>query len=348
MYRVLGAATIAGLLCLFFTPLLIRLLERRKYGQFIREDGPQAHYTKQGTPTMGGILIVLSTVVAYLLLSRWTPEGLAVLGTMVACGLLGFIDDFTQIRRKRSLGLKPSVKFLGQVAIALGFTLVATNLSYHGSPTLPTQLSFLGNTAVNLGWFFFIWVFIMITASANAVNLTDGLDGLAAGSMILVMAAYMLIAFTMFRHPVSEHANFYRFTGQAALDIAIICGAVLGACVGFLWWNAAPARIFMGDTGSLALGGVLAAVAIMTRTQFLLIPLGGLFVIETASVIIQVGVFKLTGGKRVFRMAPIHHHFELKGWSEFTVLVRLWIVCGFCVLIGFAIFYVDFVARVPK
>ncbi len=348
MYRVIGASFISAFVCLFLTPVLIRILRGRNIGQVIREDGPHAHFVKKGTPTMGGLLIVLGTAIGYFALSRRTPEGMIVLGTMVACGILGFIDDFTQIRKKRSLGLKPSVKFLGQLVIAIGFALAATHYHYVGHPVLPAKLSFLGGTfGYSLGWFFFIWVFIMITASSNAVNLTDGLDGLASGSMILVMAAYLLIAFTMFRHPVSVDPRFYRFTGEPALDVAIVCGAVLGACVGFLWWNAAPAKIFMGDTGSLALGGVLAAIAIMTRTQLLLILLGGLFVIEVMSVVIQVGVFKLTGGKRVFRMAPIHHHFELGGWSEFTVMVRLWIICGFCVLAGFAVFYVDFVARVP-
>ncbi len=348
MYRVLGAAIIAGFVCLFLTPGLIKILRRWNIGQVIREDGPHAHFVKKGTPTMGGILIVAGVVLAYLVLSKRTPEGLAVLGTMVACGILGFLDDMIQIRKKRSLGLRPTVKFLGQLLIALGFTLLATNLHAAGHPALPKQLSFLGGTFwVNMGAFFFIWVFIMITASSNAVNLTDGLDGLASGSMLLVMAAYLLIAFTMFRHPLSAHPKFYPFSGEPALDVAILTGAVLGACVGFLWWNAAPARIFMGDTGSLALGGVMAAIAIMTRTQLLLPILGGLFAIEALSVIIQVGVFKLTRGKRVFRMAPIHHHFELGGWSEFTVIVRLWIISGFCVLAGFAIFYVDFVTRVP-
>jgi phospho-N-acetylmuramoyl-pentapeptide-transferase len=348
MYRVLGAAIVAGAICVFLTPLLIRLLRRLEYGQVIREDGPHAHFVKKGTPTMGGILIVLGTMVGFMIFSRWTPEGLIVLGTMVACGLLGFADDFIQVRKKRSLGLRPSYKVMGQVIIALGFTLLATRLSTAGHPPLPKQFSFLGGTAVSLGVFFFIWVFIMIIGSSNAVNLTDGLDGLASGSMVMLMAAYLLIAFTMFRHPLSQHPRFYPFSGAPALDMAILSGAVLGACVGFLWWNAAPAKIFMGDTGSLALGGVMAAIAIMTRTQFLLLVLGGLFVLETLSVVIQVGVFKMTGGKRVFRMAPIHHHFELGGWSEFTVMVRLWILCGFFVLVGFAIFYVDFVGRVPS
>ena len=348
MYRVLGAAIVAGAICVFLTPLLIRILRKLEYGQVIREDGHHAHFVKKGTPTMGGILIVLGTVAGYMAFSKWTPEGLIVLGTMVACGVLGFADDFIQIRKKRSLGLKGRYKILGQVIIALGFTLLATRLHTIGHPALPKQFSFLGGTAVSLGVFFFIWVFIMIIGSSNAVNITDGLDGLASGSMVMVMAAYLLIAFTMFRHPVTQHPKFYLFTGEPALDIAIISGAVLGACVGFLWWNAAPAKIFMGDTGSLALGGVLAAIAIMTRTQFLLLVLGGLFVLEAMSVVIQVGFFKLSHGKRVFRMAPIHHHFELGGWSEFTVMVRLWILCGFFVLVGFAIFYVDFVGRVPS
>jgi len=339
---------VAGFICIIFTPALIRFLRRMEYGQVVREDGPHAHFVKKGTPTMGGILIILGTVIAYCIFSKFTPEGLIVLGTMVACGLLGFADDFIQIRKKRSLGLKGRYKILGQIVIALGFTLLATRLASPGHPKLPMKLSFLGGTGLSLGLFFFAWVFIMIIAASNSVNLTDGLDGLASGSMIMVMAAYLLIAFTMFRHPISVHPKFYPFTGNPALDIAIISGAVLGACVGFLWWNAAPAKIFMGDTGSLALGGVVAAIAIMTRTQFLLLILGGLFVLEALSVLIQVGVFKITHGKRVFRMAPIHHHFELGGWSEFTVMVRLWILCGFFVLVGFAIFYVDFVGRVPS
>ena len=343
MYRVLAAAVVAGVVCLAFTPVLIRLLRSREMGQVIREDGPHAHFVKKGTPTMGGLLIVLGTVAGYLAMSpSHTRQGLLVVGTMVACGLLGLADDYIQLKRKRSMGLKPSVKFLGLLVIALVFALLGTE--YCG---IPAKFSFLGNAGISLGWFFFIWVFIILVGSSNAVNLTDGLDGLATGAMIMVMVAYLLIAFTMFRHPVSVHPAFYEFAGPAALDVTIISGAVLGACVGFLWWNAAPAQIFMGDTGSLALGGVMAAMAIMTRTQLLLLILGGLFVMETLSVIIQVGVFKLTGGRRVFRMAPIHHHFELGGWSEFTVMVRLWIVCGFFVLVGFAIFYVDFVTRVP-
>lgn len=338
MYNVLGAALVAGLITILLTPALIKVLRRLGVGQRIREDGPQAHFSKAGTPTMGGVLIVLGTTIGYLVMSQRTPDGLLVMGTMIACGLLGFLDDFIKIRKKRSLGLKPWYKILGQVMIAFGFAMVATRVC-----GLPPKLSFIGEIGVSMSWLFFVWIFIMIIGTSNAVNLTDGLDGLAAGAVLMVMAAYMLIAFTMFRRP----ELYEYFSGAPALDIAIICGAVLGACVGFLWWNAAPARLFMGDTGSLALGGVLAAVALMTRTQLLLLVLGGLFVLEALSVIIQVGVFKITGGKRVFRMAPIHHHFELKGWSEFTVMVRLWIICGFCVLVGFTMFYADFVHMSP-
>lgn len=348
MYRVLVAAFISGFICLLFTPGLIRLLKKKKYGQAIREDGPRAHFAKEGTPTMGGILIVLGTVVAYLVTSARTIEGLIVMATMVVCGLVGLLDDLIKVRNKRSLGLKPSVKLVMELVIASAFAFAATTFSTGGYPTVPPKFSFVGNAFVNLGWFFFIWVLIIIAGTTNGVNLTDGLDGLAGGAMIIIMAAYLMIAFTMFRHPITEHPNFYEFTGPPALDVAIICGAVLGACIGFLWWNTAPAKIFMGDTGSLALGGVLAAVAIMTRTQFLLVLLGGIFVIETVSVAIQIGVFKLTGGKRVFKMAPIHHHFELIGWSEFTVIVRLWIISGLCVLGGFGFFYINFVSRVPK
>ncbi|MBN1289793.1 MAG: phospho-N-acetylmuramoyl-pentapeptide-transferase [Actinobacteria bacterium] len=348
MYRVLGAAFIAGLISLALTPGLITILKRRKYGQAIREDGPKVHFAKEGTPTMGGILIILGTVVAYLIMSAKTPEGLIVIGTMAACGLIGFADDMIKVMHKRSLGLKPSVKLVFQLVIAIGFAFAATTLHSPGYPAVPPEFSFVGNSFVNLSWFFFIWVLIIIIGETNGVNLTDGLDGLATGSMIIVMAAYLLIAFTMFRHPVTQHPAFYEFTGPPALDVAIICGAVMGACIGFLWWNAAPAAIFMGDTGSLALGGVLAAVAIMTRTQFLVLLLGGIFFIESLSVMIQIGVFKLTGGKRVFKMAPIHHHFELIGWSEFTVIIRLWIISGMCVLLGFGIFYINFVSRVPK
>ena len=342
MIKVLGAAIVAGFITIAFTPALIRLLKRVDAGQVIREDGPHAHFVKEGTPTMGGLLIVLGTLIAYIVMSSHTSVGFLVVGTMVACSALGFADDFIQIRKKRSLGLRPSVKIIGQVVIALAFAFIAVKYCH-----VPAKLSFIGEFGFSLGWFFFIWVLIMIAAASNAVNLTDGLDGLATGSMILVSAAYLLITFTMFRHPVSQHLAFYHFSGQQALDVSIISGALLGSCVGFLWWNAAPARIFMGDTGSLALGGALAAIAIVTRTQLLLLILGGLFAIEALSVIIQVGVFKITGGKRVFRMAPIHHHFELGGWSEFTVMVRLLIVAGFCVLVGFAIFYIDFVSRVP-
>lgn len=353
MYRVMAATLLSGLICMFLTPLLIRLLNRKSVGQIVRTDGPEAHISKEGTPSMGGLVIILGTCISYLLFSGRTPEGLAVLFTMTGCGALGFADDYIKIRKKRSLGLTPKIKIIGQAVVAVIFTLIATNFSWVNadgvpSPTLPDKLSMFGDTfGPSLGVFFLLWVFFMLAAESNAVNLTDGLDGLASGSMIVVVVAYLLISFTMFRHPSSIHPSFYQFSGQPALDISIICGALLGACLGFLWWNAAPARIFMGDTGSLALGGAVAAIAIMTRTQLLVPLLGGLFTLEALSVVIQVAVFKVTGGKRVFRMAPIHHHFELGGWAEFTVMVRLWIVAGISVFIAFGLFYLNFVSRVP-
>jgi phospho-N-acetylmuramoyl-pentapeptide-transferase len=316
LYRVLAAMLISLVICIFCMPLLIRWLRKRGIGQFIREDGPHAHLAKEGTPTMGGILIVISTVVAFLLMAvkLWSGTGFALGFVIISCGLLGFADDYTKLRYSRSLGLKGR-----------------------------TKLYFFRSDLVlfDLGPFlYFLLVFLMILGTTNAVNLTDGLDGLAAGSMVLVMSVYMLIAFIMFRN----HQFLYNHV-QGSLDIAIFCGAVMGSCIGFLWWNAPPARIFMGDTGSLALGGSLAAVAILSKTELLLIILGGLFVLEALSVIIQVAVFKATR-KRVFRMAPLHHHFELIGWSEVTTLVRLWIVQGFFVGVGFIIFYINYVGSI--
>lgn len=340
MYRVLAAMLISLVICIFCMPLLIRWLRKRGIGQFIREDGPHAHLAKEGTPTMGGILIVISTVVAFLLMAvkLWSGTGFALGFVIISCGLLGFADDYTKLRYSRSLGLKGRTKLFWQLAISIALAYLATQQF-----GVDTKLYFFRSDLVlfDLGPFlYFLLVFLMILGTTNAVNLTDGLDGLAAGSMVLVMSVYMLIAFIMFRN----HQFLYNHV-QGSLDIAIFCGAVMGSCIGFLWWNAPPARIFMGDTGSLALGGSLAAVAILSKTELLLIILGGLFVLEALSVIIQVAVFKATR-KRVFRMAPLHHHFELIGWSEVTTLVRLWIVQGFFVGVGFIIFYINYVGSI--
>jgi phospho-N-acetylmuramoyl-pentapeptide-transferase len=261
---------------------------------------------------------------------------------MLALGIVGAADDLIKIRRRRSLGLNKTAKLIGQLVIALAFAYIAVHIAH-----IPTTLTFVRDTGVNLGIFFYIWVFIIVSGESNGVNLTDGLDGLASGSVALVLAAYVVIGFWQFRHacgsPFAGPACYPVNLGQS-LDLALVAAAGMGATAGFLWWNAAPARIFMGDTGSMALGGLLAGLAIMSETQLLLLILGGLFALETMSVMIQVASFRTTG-KRVFKMSPIHHHFELLGWPEFTVVVRFWIVCGLAVAIGLGVFYADFLRQ---
>jgi len=339
LLRVLGALLISLVLCIFGMPLLIKWLRKRGIGQFIREDGPKAHLAKRGTPTMGGILIIVSTLIGFILMSvkPQAGTGFALAFVLLGCGLLGFADDYTKLRYSRSLGIKARSKVFWQLAISIALAYLATHQF-----GVSTKLYFFrtDSFSIELGPFYYLLVFIMIIGTTNAVNLTDGLDGLASGAGALVMTAYILIAFTQFRN----HQFLYHHV-QAALDIAIFSGAVMGSCIGFLWWNAPPAQIFMGDTGSMALGGALATVAILSKTELLLLVLGGLFALEALSVMIQVAVFKRTR-KRVFRMAPLHHHFELKGWSEETTLIRFWIVAGFMVGIGFIIFYINYVGRI--
>ena len=293
------------------TPLAIRRFRRRGWGQLIREEGPKAHYEKRGTPTMGGLVILIGCVAGYLVghvggdgFFRPRDSGVLAMGTIIALGLLGFLDDFIKIRKSRNLGLQKRAKFLGQLVIAIAFGVIAVKVVDIG-----TDLSFFRSTALDLGILFYLWAFLMIAAASNGVNLTDGLDGLAVGSAAQVLAAFVVVAFWEFRH-----AKFYDLaaTGSDPFDLAIVASALFGACAGFLWWNTAPAKIFMGDTGSLMLGGAMSVLAILLNTQLLLVVLGGLYVVETLSVIVQVVVFKRTG-KRPFLMAPIHHHFELKG-----------------------------------
>ena len=337
MIPLLVASAVAGFVALALTPFLIRVLKREGFGQEIREDGPEMHLVKRGTPTMGGVVILFAVYCGYAVSHipqldanrKVTVNALLVIGVASAMGLLGFLDDFLKIRNQRSLGLNKTAKFGGQIVIALVFALLAHQ--YTGASTeisFVRPIGFALPTAV-----FVIWVLILFSATSNAVNLTDGLDGLAAGSSSMVFGAFIVIAFWQFRHPA-----FYGV--DQALDLAVIAAAFAGGCAGFLWWNTAPAKIFMGDTGSLALGGALAALAFLTNTQLLLVIIGGLFVIETLSVILQVGSFRIFG-RRVFRMAPIHHHFELSGWPEITVIVRFWMISAFCVTIGVGIFYAD-------
>ncbi len=322
------------------TPMVVSYFRRRGFGQPIREEGPQAHHAKAGTPTMGGTAIVLAAVIGYVVAhlgsARFTAAGMVVLGTFAGMAAVGFADDLIKLRAGRNLGLNKTTKFTGQALIAALFAWIGP--TYAG---LPRTISVVGDLWIEVGpLVFFLWMFVLLTGASNAVNLTDGLDGLAAGSAVLVFGAYTLITFWQFRNPID-----YPLLSGEYLDIAIISAAVLAACAGFLWHNAPPARIFMGDTGSLALGGLLAAMSVATGTQLLLVLLGGLYVVETLSVIVQVAVFRTTG-KRVLRMAPIHHHFELLGWQETTIIVRFWIVAGMGVAVGLGIFYAEWIGRV--
>jgi len=341
--NIMVAGVIGLVASLLGTPLAVRVFRKRGWGQLIREEGPKAHYEKRGTPTMGGLVILIASVIGFLLghvgsggLSPITDGGLLAVGSIIALAGLGFADDFIKIHKSRSLGLDSRAKFLGQLLIAAVFAVLAVHVVGIG-----TDLSFFRSTALDLGIVFYLWVFLMITASSNGVNLTDGLDGLAVGSAAQVLAAFVVIGFWQFRHE-----TFYdvAVAGSDPFDIAIAASAMFGACSGFLWWNTAPAKIFMGDTGSLMLGGAMAVFAILLNTQLLLVILGGLYVVETASVITQVAVFKRTG-KRIFLMAPIHHHFELDGWPEFTVIVRFWVLSGLSVAFGLGLFYADFLSK---
>jgi phospho-N-acetylmuramoyl-pentapeptide-transferase len=347
MRTIIVSSGVALILALFGTPLAITVFRRRGYGQLIREDGPAAHATKRGTPTMGGAVIVVASLIGYVVghvLTKQTVEvsGILVLGLMTGLALVGFVDDFIKIYRQTSLGLRSGAKLAGQSVVGAIFAVLV--LRYPDSIALTPadpSLSFLRDFGPTLGVLpFVIWIVIMIGATSNAVNLTDGLDGLATGAAILVLAAYVLIANWQLRNDCS--VTFVRncYFVRDPLDLAVVAASVLGACFGFLWWNAPPAKIFMGDTGSLALGGVLAGLAICTRTQLLLLILGGLFVIITLSVMIQVGSFKMTG-RRVFKMAPLQHHFELIGWAETTIVVRFWLIAGLFVALGLGIFYIE-------
>lgn len=343
MISILIAVATSFVIAILGTPLAIRTLRARNIGQFIQEE-VEGHRHKRGTPTMGGIVIVAAVVVGYfaahIRVWEWgsganvrmlRPEGQGLLALMafVGMGVIGFFDDFVKYARKQNMGLSKRWKFLGQLVVAILFAWGAVALE------TSTELSFTRGLGIDLGpWLYGLLVLFLLTAAANAVNLTDGLDGLVAGSGGLVFGAYVLIAFWQSR-------NFSFYGVEGAGDLAVIAGAVVGAALGFLWWNAAPARIFMGDTGSQAIGGALAALALLTNTHLLLIFLGGLYMMTTVSVILQVFTFRVWG-KRIFRMAPIHHHFELKGWPETTIIIRFWILAGLGVAVGVGLFYADF------
>jgi phospho-N-acetylmuramoyl-pentapeptide-transferase len=332
LFMVIVVAVAAAVLLL---PFWIRLVRYRNIGQQVRADGPQGHLVKQGTPTMGGVLIMLVVTAVFLAIGHADPPSILVLGAMLACGILGFVDDYAKVMKERSLGLTALTKIGWQVAISLTIGLVAVN--WVGvAPTVDLPLlgfsADLGVLASNFAiaghpivvpWLYLLLVCVMVVGFSNTVNLTDGLDGLAAGTVTIVMFAFAAIAFR-----------------QSHLPVALVAAAVSGACIGFLWYNSFPADIFMGDTGSLGLGAVIATLAIVTKTELLSVLIGGIYVIEGLSVILQVASFKLTG-KRIFRMAPIHHHFEMKGWSETKIMVRFWIVTGVFAGAGFALYFIS-------
>lgn len=345
------AGGFALLLSLFGTPLLIRSLARRGYGQIIRDDGPTSHHTKRGTPTMGGIIIIFAAVAAYLLAhlisgNAVTVSAVLVIGLVIALGFVGFIDDLLKVSRQQSLGLTSGQKLFGQFVIASIFAYIGSQFpDKDGLTPISSQLSTVRDTSITLGAFFVVvWVALMVTATSNGVNLTDGLDGLASGASVLTFIAFILIGVWEFGESCAVSPGLNCYEVRDPLDIAVLAASFAGACTGFLWWNASPAKIFMGDTGSLALGGALAGIATMLRIELLLIPLGGLFVIITMSVIIQTLYFKISGGKRVFRMAPLQHHFELMGWGEVTIVIRFWIIAGLSVSAGLGLFYADWIA----
>ncbi|HEY4345981.1 MAG TPA: phospho-N-acetylmuramoyl-pentapeptide-transferase [Gaiellaceae bacterium] len=328
MAHVLVAALVALVISILAGPFFIDFLRRNSFGQTIREEGPEHHSVKQGTPTMGGVLIVLAATIAFFATSVRTVPALTIFGTTVACGAIGFIDDLIKVRHRRSLGLSGRIKMLLLLATAAVVCLAAHHQQLRHGVFVPVVDRWLP-----LGWGWYILVFLIIAGSANAVNLTDGLDGLAAGTSIIATFTLTAMAITIY---IRQTTDGHRIANR--LDAAYIGAAIIGAAIGFLWFNAFPAEVFMGDTGAMALGGAMAAMAIFLKVELLLLFVGGIFAIEALSVILQVVSFKWWG-RRIFLMAPIHHHFEMKAWSETKIMVRFWIVTGILCACGFALFY---------
>ncbi|THG33464.1 phospho-N-acetylmuramoyl-pentapeptide-transferase [Naasia lichenicola] len=367
MQALLTAGTVALAFSLFMTPVFIRIFKRLHWGQFIRDDGPVTHHAKHGTPTMGGLVVILATVIGYFVGNLTAGEsiqisGLLVLFMMVGLGLVGFIDDFLKTRNQRSLGLGGWAKIAGQVIVATAFALLALQFpNDDGLTPASTAISLFRDTRFDFVLLFgaiagvvvyVIWIAAITTSTSNGVNIADGLDGLAAGSSIFAIGSYIVIGFWQnnqyrFSENLDPDVVFKAYFVRDPLDLAIVAAAIVGALIGFLWWNTSPAQIFLGDTGSLGLGGALASLAVLSRTELLLIPIGGLFVIVAGSVILQRAYFKISRGKRIFLMSPLHHHFELKGWAEVTVVVRFWIIAGLLVAAGVGAFYLEWLSRGP-
>ncbi len=334
-YTIFLTVVLALVATAILAPIWIRMLKSRGIGQRIRVDGPQGHQFKEGTPTMGGVLIIITSVFAFWLMSPLGALSLIAIVGAVSTGLLGLVDDTSKVLKERSLGLQGRYKMIVLLVISFGLGLMAVNMAgLSTSVSIPltnaslhlgifTSTFNIAGEAISFPWLYLIFLFLLVAGTSNAVNLTDGLDGLAAGTVTIIAITYAGIAFS-----------------QNHLDVAIFAAAIAGACIGFLWYNSYPADIFMGDTGALGLGGAIAALAIVTKTELLLIIIGGIYVLEAMSVIIQVLVFRFTG-KRVFKMAPIHHHFEMQGWSETKVMIRFWIITGVFAGAGFAIYFIS-------
>jgi phospho-N-acetylmuramoyl-pentapeptide-transferase len=365
MVNILLAGGISMVLSLLGTPLLVRFLVRRGYGQFIRDDLTQHHY-KRGKPTMGGTVIIGAALAGYfgshlalraasssgtvgVAPGRITLSALLVLLLLVGMGIVGFLDDYTKISKARSLGLTSKQKLVGQTMVTVAFAVPALlAVDGNGRPPASAAISVVRDTAVDLAVagpvlgvvLFVLWANLLVAGASNGVNITDGLDGLATGASVMVFGAYTGISLWQYNQSCAAAPGPSCYEVRDALDLAVVACAVAGACFGFLWWNASPATIIMGDTGSLSLGAALAGMAILTRTELLLAVLGGLFVLITLSVVIQIASFRLIG-RRVFRMAPLHHHFELVGWAEITIVIRFWLIAGICAIAGLGLFYAE-------
>jgi phospho-N-acetylmuramoyl-pentapeptide-transferase len=330
MARVLIAGLIAMVIAVAVGPQFIAWLKRQSIGQQIREEGPAGHVVKQGTPTMGGLLILVAALAPALVVSLYTVPGVTIILATLGCALIGFADDYLKVRRRRSLGLSGRWKLAALLVITAGVGWATTEVGY-----MDTEIYFpLVDVNIDLHWLYFPFLFLVIAGTSNGVNLTDGLDGLAAGTCaisLITLLAIALIDWIRSADSVSDRSHEY-------LDLAIVAAALVGGVIGFLWFNAFPAEVFMGDTGSMALGGAIGTLAILTETEVLLVFIGGIYLIEALSVMIQVASFKRTG-RRVFLMAPIHHHFEMKAWSETKIMVRFWIVGAILCAIGFALYY---------
>jgi phospho-N-acetylmuramoyl-pentapeptide-transferase len=329
MARVLAAAIVAMIISILSGPTFISYLRRNEFGQHVREVLPQRHLAKQGTPTMGGLLIVFAAAIAFISLSDFTLPALTIFGTVVVCGAVGFADDYTKLRHQRSLGVRGRSKMFLLILVTAAVGLAAHHQHLRHAIFVP-----IWDNWIPLGPFWYVLLFLIIAGAVNGVNLTDGLDGLAAGTSIIALSTFAAMAVTIYiRSSTATHGRI-----ENRLDVAFIGAALIGGAVGFLWFNAFPAEVFMGDTGAMAMGGAIAAMAIMLKVELLLLFVGGIFAIEALSVMLQVLSFKYWG-KRIFLIAPLHHHFEMKAWSETKIMVRFWILTALSCAAGFALFY---------